>query len=222
MEGEIINCPNCGQEVPPHASSCQNCGTEIGVDQERPQVPDGGTIIDKEPVPYLVITAGHGRGQMFDLRGEVRLGRSRTNAVALTDGKVSRNHARLDPVRKTYILTDLGSANGTFVNGVRITQPVRLRDGDTLQVGDTQLVFHAHPSPSVPQAAHAANYPPPRYVATDDARHEPGGRSLPVGARGGLPSWAWIGCAALIVVMGLLVIVALTTGILIGQGLVGG
>jgi hypothetical protein len=99
---------------------------------------------------------------------------------------------------------------------------VRLRDGDTLQVGDTQLVFHAHSSLSVPQAAHAVSYPPPRSVATDDARPDPGSRPLPVSPRGGLPSWVWIGCAALIVVIGLLVIVALTTGILIGQGLVGG
>ena len=64
------------------------------------------------------------------MRGEANLGRSRANAIVLSDGKVSRNHARLDPVRSTYILTDLGSANGTFVNGVRITQPVRLRDAD--------------------------------------------------------------------------------------------
>jgi hypothetical protein len=184
---------------------------------------DSGTIIDKEPVPYLLITTGPGRGQMFELRGEVRLGRSRANAVALTDGKVSRNHARLDPVRKTYILTDLGSANGTYVNGVRITQPVRLRDGDMVQVGDTQLVFHVvHPASPVPQADYAAGHPPPRSVATDDVRPAPSSAPFPISTGGKLPTWIWAGCAVLLMLIGLLIVVALATGIFIGQGLGGG
>ena len=125
---ERMNCPNCGQAVLTGTRYCSNCGAEIPGEEDRPPVPDTGTILEQEPASYLLVTAGPGRGHTYELRGEVHLGRSRANAIALTDGKVSRNHARLDPVRSTYILTDLGSANGTFVNGVRITQPVRLRD----------------------------------------------------------------------------------------------
>jgi hypothetical protein len=148
----------------------------------------------------------------------VHLGRSRTNAVFLADGKVSRNHARLDPVRTTYIITDLGSANGTFVKGVRITQPVRLQDGDWFQVGDTQLVFHTRPAIHAQQVDHVVNYPLPSPVLVADSRPAPANLPLSFGGRGRLPVWMWIGCAVLIIII-LLTIVALTTGILIGQGL---
>ncbi|UCC88607.1 MAG: FHA domain-containing protein [Anaerolineales bacterium] len=222
-----MNCPTCGQAVLTGTRFCGNCGTELASEveedeeEQRPPLPDTGTILDSEPVPYLLVTTGPGRGQTFELRGEVRIGRSRTSAITLTDGKVSRSHARLDPVRTTYILTDLGSANGTFVNGVRITQPVRLRDGDSLQFGDTQLVFHTLPSPHSPQADQVAGYPPPSTPAARP-RPAPSNYPLPANKSGKLPSWAWIGCAILIVVITLMVIVALTTGILIGQGLGGG
>jgi pSer/pThr/pTyr-binding forkhead associated (FHA) protein len=219
---ERMNCPNCGQAVMTGIHYCSNCGTEITGEEDRPPVPDTGTILDQEPVPYLLVTAGPGRGQTYELRGEVRLGRSRANAIALTDGKVSRNHARLDPVRSTYILTDLGSANGTFANGVRITQPVRLRDGDLLQIGDTQLVFHTRPSSPLPQAEHQAGYPLLSPIPTAGPRLAPASLPPTVSTGTRLPTWAWVGCAVLIIVMGLLVIAALTTGILIGQGLMGG
>lgn len=216
-----MNCPNCGQAVLTGTRFCGNCGAEIKREDERPPVPDMGTLVDREPLPYLVITSGSGRGQTFDLRGEVHLGRSRTNAITLSDGKVSRNHARLDPIRSTYILTDLGSANGTFVNGVRITQPVRLRDGDVVQVGDTQLVFHTRPSAPIPQADQAAIFPSLSPIPTAGVNPPAGNLLLPVNAARGLPTWIWIGCVVLIIVISLMVIIALTTGILIGQGLGG-
>lgn len=215
-----MNCPNCGQAMLTGARFCNNCGTEISADEDRSPAPDAHTILDSEPVPYLLITTGPGRGQTFDLRGEVHLGRSRTNAVALFDGKVSRSHAKLDPIRNTYIVTDLGSANGTFVNGVRITQPMRLRDGDLLQVGDTQLVFHIRSSSS--QDAQVASHPRPPSVPPADPGSLPSSSWLPIGKPDALPTWIWAGCVALIIVIGLLMIVILAMGILIGQGLVGG
>lgn len=217
-----MNCPTCNQEVPDGAPLCTNCGAKINNDQEQSASRDVGTLVDIEPAPYLVITAGPGRGQAFDLRGEVRLGRNRTNAIALSDGKVSRNHARLDPIRNTYILTDLGSANGTFVNGVRITQPVRLRDGDLIHVGDVQLVFHAQASSRSPQAGYSGGPPPPSISPTVDPSPAPAQFPPAFINQGKLPTWVWFGCATLLVVMSLLAILALTTGILIGQGLGGG
>jgi|GEM_PF-957763 len=214
-----MNCPTCGQAVLTGTSFCSNCGAELAGEEDPSALPDTHTVLDTEPAPYLLITAGLGRGQTFELRGEVHLGRSRTNAIALSDSKVSRNHARLDPVRSTYILTDLGSANGTFVNGVRIAQPVRLRDGDLIQVGDTQLVFHTRPAADFPQGNHAAAYSPPPARAADP-RRAPGNFPLPGGSSRKLPAWAWVGCAVLLIIF-LLIVVALTAGILIGQGLGG-
>ena len=216
-----MNCPACGQAVLTDTHFCGNCGSVITDDEDQSSVPDNRTVLDAEPVPYLLITAGPGRGQTFELRGEVHLGRSRTNSVALADGKVSRNHARLDPIRSTYVLTDLGSANGTFVNGVRISQPVRLRDGDLLQAGDTQLVFYSHTAVHPPQLDRAAGYLPESPVPTVDPKSAPSDLSLPLAKAVRLPAWAWVGCAALIILI-LLIAVTLTTGIFIGQGLGGG
>jgi hypothetical protein len=215
----IMNCPTCGQVVLTGARYCGNCGSELTSEEDHPSVPHTRTVLETEPAPYLLITTGSGRGQTFELRGEASLGRSRTNAIVLSDGKVSRNHARLDPVRSTYILADLGSANGTFVNGVRITQPVRLRDGDSLQVGDTQLVFHTRPSTHSPQAARAEEYSPPSSFPVVDPKPTSGALPPTVDQPGKLPTWVWVGCAVLIIIIILLMVLTLTTGILIGQGL---
>jgi pSer/pThr/pTyr-binding forkhead associated (FHA) protein len=217
----MMNCPACGQAVLTGTRFCSYCGFEISGDEDQSPMSDGRTVLETEPVPYLLITTGPGRGQTFELRGEVHLGRSRTNAVALSDGKVSRNHARLEPVRGTYILIDLGSANGTFVNGVRVSQPVRLRDGDILQAGDTQLVFHTHPIVHPPQIDRAASYSPLSPGPTADPEPASGNPSLSLYDVGKLPTWVWIGCVALIILI-ILIVVTLTTGILIGQGLGGG
>jgi hypothetical protein len=216
-----MNCPACGRAVLTGTRFCGNCGSVIIGDEDQSPVLGNYTVLDAEPVPYLLITAGPGRGQTFELRGEVHLGRSRINAVALADGKVSRNHARLDPIRSTYILTDLGSANGTFVNGVRVTQPVRLRDGDLLQAGDTQLVFRSHPAVHPPQFDRAVDYSPASTVPIADPEPAQGDWSSPLAQPVRPPTWTWVGCVALIILI-LLIAVAMTTGILIGQGLGGG
>jgi class 3 adenylate cyclase len=71
------------------------------------------------------------------------IGRSPSNQVVLPDDRVSRRHAviHLQGVREFW-LVDLGSSNGTFVNHRRVTQPIRLRDGDQIQVSQFCLTFH--------------------------------------------------------------------------------
>jgi hypothetical protein len=216
-------CSNCGEVVPAGIRFCGNCGAEVSSEDDRPQASDSGTILETGPAPYLVIVAGPGRGQTFDLTGQVRLGRSRSNAIVLSDGKVSRNHLRLDPIRGTYILTDLGSANGTSVNGVRITQPVRLHDGDLINVGDTQLIFHTGESEPVASPHHHVAAPPPSapspapHPSTSAPAPPARGFASPL-TSGNVPNWVWLGCAGLVVIALLLIVVALAAGILIGQG----
>lgn len=70
----------------------------------------------------------------------VLLGRG-SSQIPLTDQTISRRHAELKVVDDGWILSDLGSVNGTYVNGVRISKPVRLKHGDQIRVGSTLLVY---------------------------------------------------------------------------------
>ncbi|TCJ19829.1 FHA domain-containing protein [Rubrobacter taiwanensis] len=84
-------------------------------------------------------TAG---GRTFELGpGGATIGRMPDNSIRLDDGKLSRRHARIEFRDGGYWLSDLGSSNGTFVNGIRLGAPYLLRPGDTITCGDTQLVF---------------------------------------------------------------------------------
>jgi diguanylate cyclase (GGDEF)-like protein/PAS domain S-box-containing protein len=70
------------------------------------------------------------------------IGRSADSQIVLSDRWVSRNHAEIQVLEdKDYYLVDLGSGNGSFVNGQRVTMPVSLKDGDLLTIGRTELEF---------------------------------------------------------------------------------
>jgi adenylate cyclase len=72
-----------------------------------------------------------------------KLGRGSQCAIILEDDLVSRNHAMIQRTDSTeYILIDMGSRNGSFVNERRLSTPVALRDGDRLTLGNAQMVFH--------------------------------------------------------------------------------
>jgi hypothetical protein len=70
------------------------------------------------------------------------VGRSEQNDVELRgDDFASAQHARFEPRRDGVWLTDVGSTNGTFVNGARLTRPRRLAPGDVIRIGGTDLRF---------------------------------------------------------------------------------
>jgi signal transduction histidine kinase len=68
------------------------------------------------------------------------IGRS-SAAIQLSDDTTSRRHAEVRSVNGGWMLTDLNSSNGTYINGKRVTKPVTLRHGDQIKVGSTLLVF---------------------------------------------------------------------------------
>ena len=95
-------------------------------------------------VAYLTIpqTAGE-RNVTLDSGNTWRLGRTADNNVVLRNDWVSRQHALVQRmVNGEYYLFDLGSRNGTFVNGVRVTVPVVLNNGDRISFGDYHISFH--------------------------------------------------------------------------------
>jgi adenylate cyclase len=81
-------------------------------------------------------------GNRTPIRGSCSFGRSESNEITLQDQRVSRRHAEIQAQGDhEYWLVDFGSRNGSYVNGQRIAQPTRLRDGDTLSIGAFQYTF---------------------------------------------------------------------------------
>jgi hypothetical protein len=71
------------------------------------------------------------------------IGRQSDCSIPLNDQNVSRRHAEIVPGRGAYVVRDLGSTNGTMVNGTRIASEQRLNDGDILSFGSTYVRFEA-------------------------------------------------------------------------------
>ena len=89
----------------------------------------------------ILIIQGSDKDRLFDLYdGENLIGRQRC-AVKLSDKTVSRRHARLMPDNGRWLLEDLGSANGTYLNGVKLARPMEVNRGDQIRCGTTLLVF---------------------------------------------------------------------------------
>jgi adenylate cyclase len=81
-------------------------------------------------------------GQQFPLQGNCSIGRLPENTLAINDKEVSRRHALIHAQGEgIYYLVDLGSRNGSLLNGQRIRMPMQLKDGDTVQVSTTILTF---------------------------------------------------------------------------------
>jgi len=90
---------------------------------------------------YVIAIAGPHTGKMFKLdRAETVLGRSPKVDVQLQDAGISRSHARLQRVGEHVYVEDLKSANGTFLNGERVTVAQQLRDGDKITLGSTTIL----------------------------------------------------------------------------------
>ncbi len=95
--------------------------------------------------PCLTVLTGTATGQTFKLpRGTADIGRTQSAVVRLLDDGVSRVHARLRLETDELWVEDMGSRNGTFVNGTRITKPTQLQDGDKIQVGRTTVMRFAY------------------------------------------------------------------------------
>ena len=91
----------------------------------------------------LYIINNDGRIYSFPIRKkEITIGRNKENDVAFTDSTVSRNHARIIMTSEGYLLTDLGSFNGTKLNGESI-QSVLLQHDDIIKIGHNKLTFLA-------------------------------------------------------------------------------
>jgi hypothetical protein len=114
-----------------------------------------GAVDEPSPVSADPVASGDGRlmlevvrgnalGAEIEVREEFLIGRHASGAGTLgADLEISRHHARIARAPDgEYVIEDLASTNGTFVNGTRIAAPHPLADGDSIELGDTTLVAH--------------------------------------------------------------------------------
>jgi diguanylate cyclase (GGDEF)-like protein len=91
--------------------------------------------------PVLTVLTGGASGQLFKVsKGDAVIGRAPNAEVRVEDDGISRAHARLRAETHKAWIEDMGSRNGTFVNGNKITGPTELREGDKIQVGRGTII----------------------------------------------------------------------------------
>jgi VWFA-related protein len=128
--------PPAGPAMPPFGPSPGPVGAEPGVP------PAGGTrIIERAPKHLAMLVDKARPDRKFDLKGTINVGRARDNQIVLEDPTVSRHHAWIKSEGEDFLVFDVGSGNGTFVNDDRVTEPRRLENGDVVRFGDATFVF---------------------------------------------------------------------------------
>lgn len=151
-----VFCNQCGHRNPPSSSFCSACGAVLDEPRLRTNVlpkvdplldapgdHDNAVVHGGEVEPgqtMLVVRQGPEIGTRFSLVGdEVTVGRIPDNDIQLDDVTVSRQHAVFIRDGQRWLLRDLGSLNGTYVNNDRVDESV-IQHGDDLQIGRFRLV----------------------------------------------------------------------------------
>jgi hypothetical protein len=132
-------CPFCGQMKDP-SGSCA-CTVSRGSGGGAPMGGFGSPSAASGSGPRLVAMGGAYLGQVFPIQGAAVIGRDASNPIPLDrDTTASRRHAQITDQGGVYHIQDLGSSNGTFVNGARITE-TQLSPGDEVAIGGTRFRF---------------------------------------------------------------------------------
>lgn len=105
-------------------------GSHLGISVRRKR---------KEGSRVLFVRSESQQGQEFQVNDVVVMGRSDETDVVIDDPYASEFHLRLVSQENGMMLHDLGSTNGTYVNGRRVSAPTELKRGDTIQVGKTVM-----------------------------------------------------------------------------------
>jgi pSer/pThr/pTyr-binding forkhead associated (FHA) protein len=168
----MIECPSCGRQHRPGTLFCSECGvylltggplrteplpeSEMPASRADPWAAGAPTTAEAPPATLTITVVANGRQIPLAGGKEFVLGRLDATRGVFPDvdlspdggleGGVSRRHARIQQQRTQYFIEDLGSANGTFLNGQRLTPylPHPLHDADELQIGRIRLQIGLH------------------------------------------------------------------------------
>jgi pSer/pThr/pTyr-binding forkhead associated (FHA) protein len=151
-----VFCNQCGHANPQNANFCSSCGAALDVRGHdhtitlAPVTPQSGSpseevAIGLDELPagagMLVVKRGPGAGSKFVLdQPVVSAGRHPQSHIFLDDVTVSRRHAEIHRQADGYVLRDVGSLNGTYLNRERIEEAA-ISNGDEVQIGRFKLVF---------------------------------------------------------------------------------
>ena len=130
-------CARCGHQNPDQARFCSSCGAPLTTENEETTL----TLSAVQAATEEDVRHGPNAGSSYRLdQPMTAIGRHPDSDVFLDDITVSRRHVVVERVDDGYVLRDVGSLNGTYVNRTRVDE-ARLRHGDEVQVGRYRLTF---------------------------------------------------------------------------------
>jgi pSer/pThr/pTyr-binding forkhead associated (FHA) protein len=146
-----VICKSCGEQT--STQTCAKCGQDaLGLEATTtiandPVVEEPHHIVNVSDIPHgkaaLVVLRGPNAGEIWTLDSDkIEVGRTDDNGLFLDDITVSRRHAVIEKISTGWILTDLGSLNGCYVNKVLIESPSAIKSGDEIQIGKFRFSFY--------------------------------------------------------------------------------
>ncbi|MDM8529262.1 FHA domain-containing protein [Anaerolineales bacterium HSG24] len=175
---------------------------------------DAQTFYEQKPKAYLALVVNNRINKVIPIHDAVEVGRDKANTIVVSDQKVSRNHANVTVYDETALVTDHGSANGTYVNNLYIKQSTRLQDEDKIRFGDTLFIFMI----SEPELNKLITPDAPA-PSDEQVRHDDRANSSIVSfsnAQNFSIVWIALGCIALIIVTLIAVLAFLLGGLFAG------
>jgi len=107
-------------------------------------------VLETEDFPSLIAQTGPLNGQRWVIKADVIVGRDESCHVVIQSRQVSRYHARFVNLPQGVQLEDLGSKNGTHINGREVVEPVILQDGDVIQIAYAQQFIYLSSDSTLP------------------------------------------------------------------------
>jgi RsiW-degrading membrane proteinase PrsW (M82 family) len=126
-------CPVCAAINRTEANFCLRCGANLKLTAEE--------NLDRRPHLIAVSTSGGESLACILNRTEIFIGRTLNNDFVIEHPSVSKRHAQITAVNGNHVVADLGSSNGTFINGQRITAATKLEDGCEVRFGRARYVY---------------------------------------------------------------------------------